>query len=344
MLDLPILDAHVHVWDPRTTPRTVTPAVRLFGFSPTLLGRLAPVLFPRAALAFVGSPRYVLAPFMPADHRQEHGSADVRGFIHIEAAWKRRNPMRFVEETEWLESLGDPGLRGIVGQADLAHPQLDALLDAHAAASPRFVGVRDKVAFSPDPGVMSWCKDGSRMANPAWRRGFARLGERGLTFDAWCYAEQLPDLIDLVRAVPGTRVVLDHLGTPVDLFASGGRSGSDPAWHDDLARLAEHPQVHAKISGMLMPVLGAGLHKFEQLASVDEVVDRLGPHVAHALRVFGPGRCIFASNFPMDRVSVTWATLYAGYDQLTAGLSRPEREAAFQGNAISFYRLPTPSP
>lgn len=331
MLDVPVLDAHVHVWDPRTTPRTVSPALTLFGWNQRLLNAMVPVLFPRSALAFVGSPRYVLAPWTFADHHAE-GHASL-GFIHVEAAWKRRNPARFAEETRWLEALGEPTLRGIVAHADLAHPGLDALLDAHAAASSRVCGIRDKLAHGGDTGAMSWTRHPHRMDDPAWRRGFARLGERGLVFDAWCYAHQLPALVRLVREIPTTRVVLDHLGTPVDLFASPERSVGP--WHDALAALAESPQVAVKVSGLTMPVLGGRFH--ERQTTAGELVERLGPHVGHVLRVFGADRCVFASNFPMDRVSVNGRTLYAAYDALTREV--PDRRGLFAENALRLYGL-----
>ncbi len=333
MIDVPVLDAHVHVWDPRTTPRETTPAVKLFGFSPRLLAWLAPALFPRAALAFVGDPRYVLAPWTFSDHAD---GSPASGFVHVEAAWKRRDPRRYAEETLWLESLAEPRLRGIVGHADLAHPDLDALLDAHAAASGRFCGVRDKLAHTDAPGVKSWGPKG-KMATAAFRRGFARLGERGLTFDAWCYGHQLDELDALLRDLPATQVVLDHAGTPVGVFDAPERLGP---WLEQLERLAQHSQLNVKLSGLLMPVLGAPLVRGD--ASVGQVVDRIGPVVEHALRVFGPKRCILASNFPMDRVAATASVLWEAFDQLTRGL--PDRRGVFGDNAVAFYRLTAPAP
>ncbi len=340
-VDVLIVDAHVHLWDPRVTPRATTPALRLLGWSPWLLERLAPSLFPRAALNFVGSPRCALAPFMPGDLRAEQDpfGARVAGFIHVEAAWKRRDPLRFSEETRWLESICGRDLLGIVGQADLAHPQLDALLDAHAAASPRFVGVRDKVAFSTERGVMSWCDRPGRMADPAWRRGFRRLGDRGLTFDAWCYGDQLPELLALVTAEPGTRVVLDHLGSPVGVHDPARRAQVLAPWRDFIAALAAHPQVYAKLSGLTMPVLGGDFHRRKAEVTATELADHLGPLVEHALACFGPERCLFASNSPMDLVSAPWAVTYAAYAALVASRSLVERCSLFGGNAQRLYGL-----
>lgn len=349
LLDVPVLDAHVHLWDPRTTPRVATPAVRLLGGSRRALRALAPRLFPKSALEFVGSPEHVLAPYLPGDLHRDHApeAAELRGFVHVEASWQARDPLRHADETSWLEQLCGRDLRAIVGHADLAHPRLDAILEAHRAASPRFTGVRDKLAFSPDARVMSWCASGDRMRDPGWRHGFARLGERGLTFDAWTYAPQLEELERVVRDIPSTRVVLDHLGTPVGLGGPYGPHGHDARerariasrWHEDLARLAQHPQVHAKISGLLMPIVGWGFHARREPPSAGELAERLGPHVEHALRVFGVERCMFASNFPMDKVSAPWTTVVGAMGQLTSGLEPAARRAFFHDNAARFYGI-----
>jgi L-fuconolactonase len=348
-LDVPVLDAHVHLWDPRTTPRQTSAPVRALGWSPLAMRSIVPRLFSSRARAFVGRTDYVLAPFMPSDLREGHDRAvaDVHGFVHVEAGWHTRDRLRYAEETAWLETICGAELRAIVGHADLADRRLDALLDAHRAASPRFVGVRDKLAFSGDPAVMSWCARGDRMEEASWRRGFARLGERDLTFDAWIYAHQIGQLDALLRDVPGTRVVLDHLATPIGLGGPIGAHGRDArereriakTWRDDLARLAGHRQLHAKLSGLLMPVVGWGFHARARPPTAGELADALGPHIEHALRVFGVERCMFASNFPIDKVSATWGAITDALAQLTQRLEPDARRALFHDNALRFYGI-----
>ncbi|MCA9523137.1 MAG: amidohydrolase family protein [Myxococcales bacterium] len=357
-LDVSVIDAHVHLWDPLSTPRVVSPLVRILGKRPTWMARVAPFLFPRATLDFVGRSDFVVSPHLPGDLRREQAGFDVRGFVHIQAGWHVRDPLQLDGETSWLESLCGPDLLAIVGAADLAHPRLAELLERHRAASPRFVGVRDMLAFHSGKGVMSWCSSATRSEDPAWRRGFALLGEDDLSFDAWCYAEQLPQLSRLLEAHPGTRVVLDHLGTPVAAggpFGGLGQGAVDREriladWRAQIRDLARHPQLSVKISGLLMPVLGFALHTRAGAAGkaaspavgVNEIVVRLRPFVEHALETFGVDRCIFASNFPMDKVSLDWATLFGAYAELTASYSADERRRLFHDNAARFYRIDGP--
>jgi predicted TIM-barrel fold metal-dependent hydrolase len=347
-IDVPVLDPHIHLWDPRSTPRTVTPALKLFGWSDTLLHRVGPRLFPRAAGAFVGRTNYVLAPYLPGDWVRDHHGVDVTGFIHVEAGWHGRGRLGPAGETRWLESLCGAELRGIIAHAELDAPHLAALLDAHVAASARVVGVRDITSFDADRAVMKWTRSGARMRSRKWRRGLALLGERRLTFDAWCYHPQLADLAAAAAEAKETRIVLCHLGTPIGYAGPFGSYGTTASardrirgeWKDGLARVAAQPNVHAKISGLVMPILGFGFHDRPTPPGVAELVDKLGPLVEVALETFGPARCFFASNFPIDKVSAPWTTIYAAFAALVRSLDAPTRRGLFAENAARFYGAP----
>ncbi len=343
----PIIDPHVHLWAPRSTPRAASPLATLYAWSRRVARGAASVLFPKAALDFVGKVDHVAADYLPPHYRQDVADLDIRGVVHVEASWQARDALAVAAETRWLEGLEDHGLLlGIVGAADLAYPHLDALLDAHLAASPRFRGVRHKLSCSPHRGIHDWTPDPELLSNPAWHRGYARLGERDLTFDAWMYSHQLAAFRKVAAAYPDTRVILDHVGTPIGLGGPFGglpdreRADIEARWRDDLAALAELPHVHLKLSGLLMPILGFGLHTREPI-DADALAELLGPHVRFALGLFGPDRCSFASNFPMDKVSTSLATLYGAFDRITADRTEAERKALFAGNAQRFYRLET---
>jgi L-fuconolactonase len=349
-MSLSIVDPHIHLWAPRTTPRLVTPAVKLFGWSAWALRNVAPKLFPSSSRAFVGKTDFVLADYLPEHWRCDTGGFEVRGFVHVQAGWHGKGPLGSVGETHWLDRIGAPELLGIVGHADLGAESLAAVLDAHREASPRFVGVRDMLAHDRDRGVMNYDERADRCLDPAWQAGFAELGRRELSFDAWMYHPQLRAFEQVVRAHPGTRVILDHLGTPLGYggpFAGYGQTAAArqeiaARWRDDLAALAGHPQVHAKISGLTMPVVGWGFH--ERAPSLGppsrtELVDCLGPMVETALELFGPQRCMFASNFPMDKVSAPWTSLYEVFDELTRTRDEAERRALFHDNALRVYGL-----
>ncbi len=341
----PIVDAHIHLWSPQRTPRLVSPVVKVAGWSRSLTHRLLNLAFPRDAIDFVGKVDHVAADFLPADYRTDAQALPLTGVVHVEAGWVARKPAQVADETAWLHTLeGTDLIRAIVGAANLASPDLDAQLDAHQAASARFVGVRDKLASSPHKGVMEWATAPDLLSLPAWRRGFARLGERGLSFDAWMYSPQLPQFRAIAEAHPETRVVLDHVGTPIGL---GGPFGGVPEaerkdaiarWRDELAAFAQLPQVYVKLSGLTMPVVGWGLHLREPI-DVHTLADLLGPHIRYAIELFGPRRCMFASNFPMDKVSGSLATLYGAFDRITADLDDADRRALFAETALRFYRV-----
>lgn len=346
-LGFPIVDPHIHLWDPGSTPREVTPAVKLFGWNDRLLRALGPRLFPKSALDFVGVIDHVMAPYLPGTYRRDTGGWAVRGYVYVQAGWKEKGALGPVGETRWAEAIGGRDMLGIVGEARLSDPELGHLLDAHQQASARFVGVRDMTAHDADAGVMDFDAHPGRMADPAWRRGFAELGRRGLTFDTWMYSEQLGELRALLRDHEGTKVVLDHLGTPIGVggpYAGQGQSAGDRArrferWSADLEALAAHPNLCVKVSGLTMPILGWPFGERSSPPSVRQVVDALGPMVETALAHFGADRCLFASNFPMDKAVLPWTTLYEAFAQLTASHGEAVQRRLFHDNAVAFYGL-----
>jgi len=350
--DTAILDAHMHQWDLRATPRgAVSIFVKLFGWNNALKEGAAKLMFPKSQLRFVGRIDYVTNDYLIEDYRADLGSLASRflGAVHVEASWKAKKHVDFVDETAWLERL-DPDastIKAFVGSAELERPDLEKVLQAHEAASPRFRGIRDKLAYHPDRGVWKWARSPTLVRDSAWRAGYRMLGERGHSFDAWMYHHQLLDFIDLVREIPETPVVLCHLATPVGLAGDYGGLGSTAAerekiagqWKDSLSRLAEVPHVRFKIGGLLMPIVGFGVGHQPTTMSKDEFVDRVGPLVTWALDTFGIQRCMFGSNFPMDKVSISYQTLVAGLDELLANRTEEEKQLFFNGVARDFYRI-----
>ena len=346
-MSIRILDPHIHLWDPYTTPRPVSPLVKLLGRWPNTLEKVTRAIMPRASVNFVGQAEYVLNPHLPEIYHADTGKYTVEGFVHIQAAWEGKKPMDMVEETVWLQSLHTKP-RAIVGQAHLEdRNNLPRVLEGHQASSAVFRGVRDMIASHPAKGVMDHNHRGDAWKSDAFREGLALLGEKGLTYDAYLYAHQLKDFIRLARTVPGTQIVLDHLGCPIALAGPHGGIGKTAAerelilqnWYEDLASLAELPNIHVKLSGLLMPVLGFGFHLRSHRATASEVVDAIGPHIEYGLKIFGTDRCMFASNFPMDKVSVSFENLYDAYFQLTDHLPQPDQQKLFMDNALAFYQI-----
>lgn len=177
-------------------------------------------------------------------------------------------------------------------------------------------------------------------ADAHFRRGVARLGERGLTYDTWNYHHQIRDFTALARAVPGTVMVLDHFGTPLGVGEYAGKRNEIFArWKDDIAELAECPNVFAKLGGMAMPDNGFGWNTREAPPSSDEFVEAQAPWYHHAIKSFGPERCMFESNFPVDRLSISYRTLWNGLKKIAADYPETAKAALFSGTARKVYKL-----
>ena len=342
-----IVDPHVHIWDPRTTPRAASPLVKLLGRWPGVLDRAVRVLMPGPLVDFVGDSQYVLNAHMPSDYHGDTGKYDVAGYVHIEAGWEAKGPMGPVGETKWVDALDDPPL-ALVAHADLTDAaNLPAVLDAHAAASSRFVGVRDMMAAHPSKKILDWAESTATLTSPEFEAGLRTVGERDLSFDAWVYSNQLRDLSRLAERVPDTRMVLDHMGTPIALAGPFGGLGQTPQqrdairrdWYEDLESVAQNPNVYLKLSGLLMCNLGFGYHEGDQRPTVSRVVDDIGSHIRRGIDTFGVDRCMFASNFPMDKVSIDWETLYDAFFEIVSDYSTEDQQKLFAGTAEDFYRL-----
>ncbi len=350
MADFKIIDPHIHYWDAYTTPRTVTPLVKLVGRFPKLMDWIIKTVVPAETVHYFGSTTLFSTPFLPKTYFDEAGRYrdQVRGVVHIQADWQAKVPTDLADETAWLDQLDRPPL-AIVGEARLNQPEhLDAVLDAHVAASSRFRGIRDMLAYHPSKAIHKFNEAEDTMRTDAFRQGYARLGERGFSYDAFIFSHQLTDLCDLVEAVPGTPIVVDHMATPIGLmgpFAEFGttaeaREGIKADWMQGIERLAKSEQVHMKLSGMFMHVLGWDHHNWpDGKLSADEVTERLGPHVQFMLDTFGIDRCMFATNFPPDRVIMQYETYYDACFKMVEGLSAADQKKLFHDNAARFYRI-----
>jgi predicted TIM-barrel fold metal-dependent hydrolase len=226
---------------------------------------------------------------------------------------------------------------------DLGHERLDEILDAHVAAGGgRFRGIRDALARSLEPEVHTipaFAPEG-KWQDPAFRRGVARLGERGLTYDSWLFHHQIREFGELARATPGTTMVLDHFGTPLGIGRFAGRHDEIfETWKDDIALVATCPNAVAKIGGLAMPDNGFGYHEAEVPPTSAELLAAQRRWYEHTIDCFGPERCMFESNFPVDRFSLGYTTYWNAMGELAQGYSVDERAAMFAGTARRVYGL-----
>ena len=263
--------------------------------------------------------------------------------------------LRAVGETEVIVSMTDCRevgptrvCAGIVGYADLLlGGAVGEVLDAHqAVGGGRFVGVRQLTIWDESDSVRMYQLPPKRalaagmMADPRFREGFAELAPRHLTFDATAYHTQLGECHDLAKAFPDTKIILDHLGCVVRVGPYAGKGDEIFArWKADLLRLAELDNVFIKIGGLGMRMYGFDLRSRDVPPSSAELADLWRPFVETAIQIFGSGRAMVESNFPIDKGYFGYRTCWNALKRLTSGASESEKAALFSGTAIRTYGL-----
>ena len=273
-------------------------------------------------------------------------------FLECRASYREDGPehLKPVGETVFVEAIASASRLGegseiaaIVSRADLRGPELDEVLDAHEeAAKGLFRGIRHAGARDPHPETLSIpgrAPEGL-YGSDEFRRGVARLGQRGYIFDTWHYHHQNLDFRDLAAAVPDTTMILDHFGTPLGVGPYAGRREEIFAqWRDDIAAVAECRNVVAKLGGLAMPDNGFGWDARALPPSSDEFVEAQARYYHHTIECFGADRCMFESNFPVDRRSLSYAVLWNGLKKIAAKYSEEDQTALFSGTASRVYKL-----
>ncbi len=304
-----------------------------------------PILDPHHHLWDRPDERY-LVPDLAADAAQGH---DIRGtvFIQCASAYRATGPeeKKPLGETAWVAGQArGPFCTGIVGLVDLTlGARVTPLLEAHVALAPdRFRGVRNRTAWHPDPAVRSnlTAPPPGPLGTPAYVAGARLLAALGLSLDIWCYHTQLPLVLEVARQVPGLTLVLDHLGGPL-------HAGRDPAvfaaWRPLMAELARCPNVVVKLGGLAMEVGGWDFHLRPRPPGSAELAAAWRPWMETAITLFGPRRCMFESNFPVDKGMVGYGVLWNAFKRLCSGASAEEKAALFHDTAARVYRLGTPA-
>ena len=330
--DLAIVDPHHHLWDWTARVAAAPPPQHEF----ERVYRLTPRYLLDELLADLG-----------AGHRIE---ATV--YIECRSMYRAGGPleMRPVGETEFVNGVaamsasgvyGAPRVAaGIVGHVDLTLGDgAAAVLEAHLGRAPdRFRGIRHSAAWDADPAVLGPLNFRPRglLSDGAFRRGFAHLGRLGLSFEAWVVEPQLPEALALAKAFPETTIVLDHVGTPLGLAAYAGRREERfGVWRDNIRALAKAENVVVKLGGLAMPFCG-----FEaQGAGSERLAALWRPYIETCIEAFGVERCMFESNFPVDRYTCSYRTLWNALKRIAAGASAAEKAALFSGVARRVYRL-----
>ena len=317
--DLPIVDAHHHLWK-------------------------------------LPHDRYLLDDLL-ADIAPPGGGHRVVATVFAEcgAMYRPSGPpeLRSLGEVEFANGVGAQAASGAFGETlacaamfgsvDLMlGAQAGQVLDLHLARAPdRYRGVRPIVCADPHGVLDPWpSAPADMMQSAAFRAGARELARRGLVLDIWVFHPQIEAVAKLARALPDLTLVLDHIGTPLGMgYYATRRDQVFAAWRAAMADLAACPNVVVKLGGLNMHFNGFGWHERSLPPTSDELAAANGPYYRAAIDLFGPGRCMFESNFPMDKRSVGWGPLWNAHKKIVAGFSADEKRQMFSEVAIRTYRI-----
>ena len=275
-------------------------------------------------------------------------------FAQCGYAYRTSGPeaLRPVGETEFVAGVAAEAERrgvatrvcaGIVGHANLElGDAVEEVLQAHIdAGKGRFRGIRHISARDEGFNASLLGRPPIDLfQRPGFRRGLARLQAMGLSFDAWLYHPQIDQLADLARAFPDLPMVLNHVGGPLAVGPySGRRDEVFAVWRTAMKKLSECPNVSVKLGGLAMAICGFEFHQQPQPPSSEQLAVAWGPYLQAPIELFGARRCMFESNFPVDKAVCSYAVLWNTFKRVAAGASADEKAWLFKGSADSFYRL-----
>ena len=320
--ELPICDPHHHFWDFRT--------------------------------ARIPYQRYLLHE-LAADMQSGH---NVRSTVFIEARAMYRadgpEEMRPVGEVEFVQGLAAASASGLYGPgraaaAIVGHANLNLgervapVLEALKAASPnRFRGIRHSVTWDPHPEVENTAahKIQGQLGNEQFRAGARVLAKMGFSLEGWMYFPQMPELAAFAKAVPDLPIILNHIG---GLLREGPYANKDDevlaTWRRGIAAVAACPNVYMKLGGIGMPRTGFDWHTRATPIGSEELATSMAPLMNYCIEQFSPARCMFESNFPVDKVSYSYNVMYNAFKRLSKGYSAAERAAMFHDVAARVYRI-----
>jgi predicted TIM-barrel fold metal-dependent hydrolase len=295
------VDAHHHIWDLKNH------------FYPWL--QEGP---PRQRVYGDSSP--LRRDYLLSDYLRDADGYRIVKSVYLQCGY---DPGDHVGETRYVQAVADadPGgfPHGIVAHADLDGDDIDGVLSRHCE-SPNMRGIRMLLSHH-EIRRYQWAPRGDYMTDPKWLKGYERLAACRLSFDAQLYPHQMLDLVEVARRFPEVPLVIDHTGMPIER-----ENGGLERWRNGLAALAEMPHVHLKISGLGM-------------VDHDWTVDSIRPIVLEGISIFGPQRCMFASNFPVDSLKSDFGTLHDAFLEIVEDFPIDQQKAMFHDNAIRFYRL-----
>ena len=296
-----IVDTHIHLW----TPTTHHWVEKVTSSSERLFGG-----------------KYdLVSTYLPEDYRKDTEGYSITHSVHIEAGWGGDH----VGETVWLDKIADSDARGVphatVGYCDLSSPQARDILQRHCE-SKRMRGIRQLLLYHPTKPTPVKAPHDKYLTDPQWLKGVALLEEFNLSFEFLVLPEQMHRAAEVTRQFPSVKFMLNHCG----LWPLMNDEASMKLWREGLAELALQPNVFCKASGMFSA---------DPAWTQKSVADMVQP----VLDTFGMDRCVFASNFPVDRVNGTFPQLMDCLQSILQPYSPADKQKFFCDNAKRFYNI-----
>lgn len=338
--ELPIVDAHHHLW------------LLTEGYLAALEARDS-ITSRTLAPNFRRRPRYLFDEFLLDLNSGHNVRATV--FIDAHAMYRASGPeeMKSVGEVEFVNgvaAMAESGLfgdikvcAGIVGGIDLAlGDAVEDVIDAHIrAGGGRYRGVRSAIVHDSDSKILgAGIGRPHLMMDKAFRKGFKKLKQFGLSFEAWLFEPQLPELLDLARAFPDIQIILNHVGAPIAVGQYDGQQKQRfPLWLDSIRELSQCPNVTAKLGGLGIPFNAFKSYLADPPFTSQQLATEWKPYIESCIEAFGAHRCMFESNFPVDSAAGSYAVLWNAFKRIAAGASQDEKTALFSGTAKRVYRL-----
>ncbi len=306
--DLPICDCHHHLWDnPGST--------------------------------------YMLEEFF----KDISGGHNILKTVFIESA-SVNQVMQPLEETRFIHDLTDPAntapfgktevAAGIVGFVDLTlGDKTIPIIESHLDISDRFRGIRQTASWDADERVFS---PGLKelLIRPDFRKGFECLKDYELSFETFLYHPQIPELADLAKSYPDIPVILDHIGGPL---LTGGYAGKGEEvfndWKKSIKELSGFDNVFMKLGGLGMPINDFNWGSYPKPLNSSEMAEIMKPWFMWCIEHFGVERCMFESNFPVEKMSFSYTVLWNAFKRISEDFSPDERRALFYDTAVMVYRL-----
>lgn len=260
--------------------------------------------------------------------------------------------MQPVGETEFVQNVV-AGLKdknekvhvaaGIVGFANLTLGcAVENVLKAHISAGMgRFRGIRHTCAWDQSPEFKSrWDTPRGLLTDEKFREGFTYLQKYNLSFDAWLFHPQLLELADLVKEFPETSIIIDHIGGPLGIGPyTDKRNDVIRDWKQGLAQLSKYPNVYVKLGGLGMEICGFDWHKRSTPPNSSELAEIMAPYYLWCIEQFGTDRCMFESNFPVDKRSYSYNILWNAFKHITKDFSKTEKRSLFYDTASYIYNI-----